>query len=1067
MRRTWRKWPMRWRGRAALALPIAVPLLLGVAPLVARSIAALVAPLVTTTVGRWQDAGETDDSGVSGEQPPPPPGARPLLPLARDGVVGAPERPRGAPRLIGGGNAPPQLVCVAWEPGAGDRLERRDVGAPSRVATARERVATPDPVEIMQPVGARDASGRVVLIWTQLVDGGAQLVTTRADRSEAESFATPHALTSGPLPSSNAAIALHAGRLWIAWESEVAASDPSATPRTPPATQRALLLAPLEDDGTLGEVRRIGMGARSERDPVVVSSGSSLWIAWTSCDGNDREIVLRAFDPHAGTFGAPIAVSADPVADDLHPTLAAAPNGDLWIAWDRIAIAHRGTPAPQELRVQPLADAIDLSVRCACVRDGRVLVTRSSHAKVPDGMVAGAPFLSIGGGLPRIVCDGAGRPWIAYRYLHQFQTVNGPVLYGFPLLVQSLGADGWSAPQELAGSAGMPEAAALLATADGVVVACQADQRLDRTFRERRRPAEALVTPLAAMGAHFSMWLGPTSIALARVALPASGSASGATNGVDASPPLVERPTPRPESPPGASSGAPTAAPSAASTSAPSFAVAPGRSSDPYVTGARHFEIARGDQHFSVFFGDLHRHSSISWCSHGAEPGAVDRWVDGRDVHACDFMAVTDHSAVIEPFAWWQLDKLGWLHAAPPFVSLLGYEWSTQSFGHVNVIRAGRMDLPARDDDSYAVLRRQLTPTESVAIPHHSSSGRFPNDFALFDDDAVRLIEVYQARRGSFEFDGSFLQSSKATVSGAFVQDALNQGHHFGFIASTDHGYGASYACVVAERLDRASLFAALRARRTYGATSKGLFIDLRVADGAKGDALMGEEITMVGTPKLRLAARGTAELAEVVLFRNGQQLWSSGRAALPVNRFAPVKLRLRLVPRGRPAIAGAREEQLVLRASAESLAITAVEELRLRGRKEVPRVEVSERTATLTIPASFAAAPEPQELGLDLHLVGDVPITFERAGEPPEIHPLSELIRAPITFELVNGTRVTASVALGDAAIDLGHGLGTHEFHGEWDDPELPAGATWYYARFIQVDGAICWSSPIFVTKR
>jgi hypothetical protein len=45
--------------------------------------------------------------------------------------------------------------------------------------------------------------------------------------------------------------------------------------------------------------------------------------------------------------------------------------------------------------------------------------------------------------------------------------------------------------------------------------------------------------------------------------------------------------------------------------------------------------------------------------------------------------------------------------------------------------------------------------------------------------------------------------------------------------------------------------------------------------------------------------------------------------------------------------------------------------------------------------------------------------------------------------------------------------GLGTREFTGEWEDAELKPGAACYYARIVQVDGEMAWSSAVFVTRR
>jgi hypothetical protein len=53
------------------------------------------------------------------------------------------------------------------------------------------------------------------------------------------------------------------------------------------------------------------------------------------------------------------------------------------------------------------------------------------------------------------------------------------------------------------------------------------------------------------------------------------------------------------------------------------------------------------------------------------------------------------------------------------------------------------------------------------------------------------------------------------------------------------------------------------------------------------------------------------------------------------------------------------------------------------------------------------------------------------------------------------------------DEAADLERGLGVRELVQEWTDEELEPGASWYYARVVQRDGEMAWSSPIFVELR
>src|SRR5262245_42501371 len=101
-----------------------------------------------------------------------------LPPLAPSGRIADELAPRGTPLLVARADGTATLVCVVWTPGRGDRIEVRDdlqpdgAGRPARFVS--ERFA-----EILEPCGVVDATGRLCLFWTQLVEGSAQLFFAR------------------------------------------------------------------------------------------------------------------------------------------------------------------------------------------------------------------------------------------------------------------------------------------------------------------------------------------------------------------------------------------------------------------------------------------------------------------------------------------------------------------------------------------------------------------------------------------------------------------------------------------------------------------------------------------------------------------------------------------------------------------------------------------------------------------------------------------------------------------------------------------------------------------------
>ncbi|MBM4015474.1 MAG: hypothetical protein FJ293_10990 [Planctomycetes bacterium] len=941
--------------------------------------------------------------------------------LGRAAAFSQEDRLRDAPFLVARRDGRATLGWLEYVPGKGDELMA--FTAPVEKLAAGKNALQPVTLQaapLLRPVGVVDAADRLLIAWTELVDGVGQL---RAAREVDGSFARPLELTAGPHVSMNPDLAaLPDGTVWWAWEAEIV----GAAGERP---QREILAAPLIDDARLGEITRISDHRGSDVDARIACAGGRLWIAWASFTGRDYEIRLRSLDPATRALGPLVDVSARSQADDIHPALAAAPDGALWVAWDSCANPLRGDSTPPQLRLERKRVEIDVAVRCARVLpDGTVQSPVPRTPGLEPGVVEGAIGLSVAGGLPNLQVDARGQPWIAYR---QLVSGGSRKSHGWTVLLQPLEAAGFGAPLEVAASTGTLAESALAACGDRVVVAFATDHRLERNAAMRSMPAK-VAQPLERQGVTFESWRGPFLIGAALAPVPAA-----------------DAPAP----------GLPPLVPRVARLDAPHFHPAGDPEADPFVAGTRHFEVVRGDERYSVYWGDLHRHSCISRCSAGFEPTPQDRFATGRDVHRCDFMALTDHSGQIHPLAWWQIDKLTQLYLSPGFVTLAGYEWSTAEWGHHNVILPGRLTPFIGQISDLGALFKALPKDGAVTIPHHPADNSFANDWTECDDRFTRLVEIFQSRRGNFEFDGCFKQAPNAGSLGAYLQDALQQGHHYGIIASSDHAEGQAYACVLAERLDRASLFAALRARRTYGATTKGMFVDLRV-----DDALMGEAIEIATPPRVRLTAHGLRELSEVVIFRNGKPWQRAGpEPASEPNGFAPIRVVVRVAADGAPPTADAR---LAFKVKGGRFGQT--EERRPYSRRRaVPWWESDGARAELACPEGFDAQPFMRDF--PLRVIADLEATLELTlpGGTKASRTLRELAATPLAGELPGGGPFTVAIDLGDGALPFRTGLGTRDFTGEWTDADLRSGKSWYYARLIQVDGEIAWSSPIFVERK
>ncbi len=285
----------------------------------------------------------------------------------------------------------------------------------------------------------------------------------------------------------------------------------------------------------------------------------------------------------------------------------------------------------------------------------------------------------------------------------------------------------------------------------------------------------------------------------------------------------------------------------------------------------------------AFYVGDLHVHTGASgdgmsmdlgrMCPPGT-CGAVAGLGDEARARGLDFMAVTDHSngpaAGEEGDFDAALDQVRALHdpdgeQGTPLVTILGAELQfelseDEVLGHKNLLLFG--DDAQTADFGWGAARfagdsRQVSDCDAgydwvaalearfgplVLIPHHPA-GIFPMpvDWTCHDPTWEVAAEVYSAHGAALSVGSDFDPSTTGVVAEGTVHYAVGEaGARLGFLASTDHHnthpgevcwagdtkYGGGLAVAVleaGERLDRASLGAAIMSRRTYGTSGPAL----------------------------------------------------------------------------------------------------------------------------------------------------------------------------------------------------------------------------------------------------
>ena len=321
-----------------------------------------------------------------------------------------------------------------------------------------------------------------------------------------------------------------------------------------------------------------------------------------------------------------------------------------------------------------------------------------------------------------------------------------------------------------------------------------------------------------------------------------------------------------------------------------------------------------------LYWGDLHSHSALSKDGVGFNSFAF-----ARDHSNLDFFAMTEHSTGDRrdpgiTDAEWQFiqESVSSFYSSGEFVTLLAYECSLgRPYGHHNVYFL-EPEAPIYRNHEVRTLEelwRRLRVHQSFTVPHHSgiewSPGSGPTVSWEGDHPLRPLLEIYSGHGQSELFSPDdplsydqnvfdqrwkdwFPKQAPATPevyrgmagpqSGEgpyYARDAWAAGLRLGTIASSDDHTARpgqpskGLAAVWAPRLDRPSIFEALRTRQTYGTTGERIYLEFWVNNQAPGS-----ELVINSPPVISMLLCGTQALDWVELVRFSQA----------TNRFTAIK---------------------------------------------------------------------------------------------------------------------------------------------------------------------------------
>ena len=709
-------------------------------------------------------------------------------------------------------------------------------------------------------------SGTLWAAWQEYVEGEADLVVARS--RDAAGWGPVHLLDADVDAFRTAVAEDSEGRIWVVWSVQVEGNWD--------------LYARVFDEQRWSARQRLTDHPSPDvYHRAVTDSEGRLWLVWQRTIDGVTQIVAQDFDGQR--WGREVRISEGPAAggNNWWPSVAAGPGGDLAVAWDGYAsgsydiyLRLRRSGRWQEVRKVAATPRFEAGATVAMDSRGRVwiawhesgpqwgkdtgwLVDQSGQSKgtelyetrtlrvacLADGQwmtTLQDPAIHLGEGkweMPHLQLDASGHPWLLVRHLTMRQA-EGRGRYFASWVIACLRYDGsrWTRPTTLFKSAGRNDMMPVSALdSDGRVwAAWPTDNRTTKSYLANHGQ---VMVGLLGQGESAPIEMSPLQL------------------------PAVE----------------------------PFEPVHPDEPGD--LERIRSYRIHSRGRTYSIYRGDLHRHTDIS-LDGGGDGSLVDAYRYARDAAGMDFLGVTDHNhEIVEPYNWWRNQKVADLFQLENFAAFYGYERSLEfPNGHRNVffIRRGTSILPIETAEHLGLegserLFWHLRRKNGTSIPHTIASGS-GTDWRDNDPKVEHLLEIFQGMRDTYEYPGA-PQPMTVRPSATLEQDnrpfrrlgtawsALEKGYKLGFIASSDHlSTHISYACLLAEELTPEGLLEAIRARRAYAATDN-IILEVRFL-GSDGEHLMGEAFKSATPIRIQANLLGTRPIRRVDVIKDNRVVY-------------------------------------------------------------------------------------------------------------------------------------------------------------------------------------------------
>jgi len=301
----------------------------------------------------------------------------------------------------------------------------------------------------------------------------------------------------------------------------------------------------------------------------------------------------------------------------------------------------------------------------------------------------------------------------------------------------------------------------------------------------------------------------------------------------------------------------------------------------------RDYRIPASGRQLRILRGDFHRYTEYSLG--GTRDGSLeDAYRYAIDAAALDWGACCDNdNGAGHEYFWWREQTAADEFDLPGrFVSLFGFEHEARyPEGHRSILFAKRgirpmphlTTVPVDSPPSLSApdtqtLYRYLKTFGGISVPYGSATD-IGTDWRDNDSSAEPAVEVYEGNRQSYEDENAPRAARPGDALGnlrpaGYIVRALDKGYRLGFTAGSDHNSTHSaFTNVLAPDASRAAILDALKSRHVYAST------DNIVADVRCGEHLMGDDFSVPAAPRLSVKLIGSAAFSKVVIVKDGKEV--------------------------------------------------------------------------------------------------------------------------------------------------------------------------------------------------